>query len=928
VEREDTLKNKKLFLVLIISFLILLGLSIYFYEESLEDNYLLSSDMILFTDSRFHCIDCQNDADEEFDFYNCAGGIATGTVVKNNRSIFWKNRHYSGEKEKPRFEHGPVYDYWMNTGTSWGMNEVGLAVGNFMQYGTLNNWQYYSTATYGQTYGIQSYLLGHFSTVAEAAYFAAYHMGGKSSLGIVSAEPGVGAVVYSGVNSAGQQVCAITWVNDSFMALSNAYECDGSYDSKWYDAQARLQQSYVNHGFIDWADVIQKGARDVKGREQGSGAFTSCCVSKSNSLSSIIAVSGNPRWNGSSNIAWTCLARQPLVGIYLPLGSSYLQYSDERDMPAVFRVGGGMEDYVTAKVLYATNGAGQGSNTYYAEKVREIQDYTFQIENYSFLLYDQYVASLHENMTQSTVETKLKSYVDTIVPQMMSAYVNETYISTGNTPPIVVEIPNQTITVGHDFSPIFLYDYVTDNEDSASNITWTFSGCLELSIEISNNTAYITIPHPQWKGQETILFTAKDTGNLTDSNSVVLTVVSPNNPPFCLGVFPLHEATIVSTSIDTLIVTIHDNEGDSFQWSIETQPNIGSEYGYDEMNGSKICSISGLLPSTTYTWFVNATDGFGWMRNVYFFSTENLVNLTVLSIGNGIIEKNPEKLSYSIGTNVELAAYPDNGWSFEYWDGDISGDTNPIIINVTMNATVIACFTKNQHTLTVLMNGSGSVIKDPDNITYYYGDDVILYAVASDGWSFDSWAGIVTGTSNPIMVTINGNTTLTVHFYDSNPPVISELSYNISDPSDTDPLFGWVNISCRVIDNIAVSNVHLIIQRPDGFFDNVTMQVYGSGHYYYQSSVAFSSVGNYSYHIRTSDTHGNINTSNVVLFSILPNWDINEDGYCTILDFVLVSNRYYENGDNGWIREDVDNNGIISLSDMIYISNHYGQYWW
>jgi hypothetical protein len=33
-------------------------------------------------------------------------------------------------------------------------------------------------------------------------------------------------------------------------------------------------------------------------------------------------------------------------------------------------------------------------------------------------------------------------------------------------------------------------------------------------------------------------------------------------------------------------------------------------------------------------------------------------------------------------------------------------------------------------------------------------------------------------------------------------------------------------------------------------------------------------------------------------------------------------------GDLGWIREDVDNNGIVDLIDLVLVSNHYNESWW
>lgn len=58
-----------------------------------------------------------------------------------------------------------------------------------------------------------------------------------------------------------------------------------------------------------------------------------------------------------------------------------------------------------------------------------------------------------------------------------------------------------------------------------------------------------------------------------------------------------------------------------------------------------------------------------------------------------------------------------------------------------------------------------------------------------------------------------------------------------------------------------------------------------------------------------------------------PDWDINQDGLCNILDYTLISNQYGETGENGWIREDVDNNGEINILDFVLISNHYGENW-
>jgi len=39
------------------------------------------------------------------------------------------------------------------------------------------------------------------------------------------------------------------------------------------------------------------------------------------------------------------------------------------------------------------------------------------------------------------------------------------------------------------------------------------------------------------------------------------------------------------------------------------------------------------------------------------------------------------------------------------------------------------------------------------------------------------------------------------------------------------------------------------------------------------------------------------------------------------LDLTLISNRLYETGSPGWIREDIDNSGIINMLDLVLVSN-------
>ncbi|MFA5102307.1 MAG: putative glycoside hydrolase, partial [Candidatus Thermoplasmatota archaeon] len=55
-----------------------------------------------------------------------------------------------------------------------------------------------------------------------------------------------------------------------------------------------------------------------------------------------------------------------------------------------------------------------------------------------------------------------------------------------------------------------------------------------------------------------------------------------------------------------------------------------------------------------------------------------------------------------------------------------------------------------------------------------------------------------------------------------------------------------------------------------------------------------------------------------------PDWDVNNDGVCNLIDFIKISNRMGQSGTPGWIREDVDKNGHIEILDLVPVSNNYG----
>lgn len=98
-------------------------------------------------------------------------------------------------------------------------------------------------------------------------------------------------------------------------------------------------------------------------------------------------------------------------------------------------------------------------------------------------------------------------------------------------PPVVSDIPNQTIEQGQSFAQIMLDDYVDDPDTPDSLITWTTSLTNNLTIEIIDRIATITY-NAAWFGMEGVNFFATDPEDNTDNDvaSFTVTEVGVHNP--------------------------------------------------------------------------------------------------------------------------------------------------------------------------------------------------------------------------------------------------------------------------------------------------------------------------------------------------------------------------------------------------------------
>jgi|Deesub1362A_J573_1020465.scaffolds.fasta_scaffold01023_6 hypothetical protein len=207
---------------------------------------------------------------------------------------------------------------------------------------------------------------------------------------------------------------------------------------------------------------------------------------------------------------------------------------------------------------------------------------------------------------------------------------------------------------------------------------------------------YLYDPAPSYRYIETAVGTTVSGFQWANVTVAYLdTGTEGNSPPVISNPSPANGATGVSISTSQLSVYIADPDGDTFDWTIETKPNIGSSSGIGDTNGTKTCAISGLAYGTTYTWYVNVTDANGATSTAtYTFTTE-----------------------YDV-SSIPSSGQPVTKSDFLQWNGvDITMKYD--ILNDAANMTVVTSVSDSFIGTGWHGVGAPSICKSPVNDTYY-----------------------------------------------------------------------------------------------------------------------------------------------------------------------------------------------------------------
>jgi uncharacterized repeat protein (TIGR02543 family) len=231
------------------------------------------------------------------------------------------------------------------------------------------------------------------------------------------------------------------------------------------------------------------------------------------------------------------------------------------------------------------------------------------------------------------------------------------------------------------------------------------------------------------------------------SNSITITLNSDKN----ISAIFIKTYNLTTIPIPILGGSISPGSGvydEGVNVTLTVTPAVG--YRFDHWEGD----VSSNVTPTTVTMNADKTVTATFVK-VYILTT------IMSPVEGGTIT--PVDGTYDVGANVTLTATPAEGYRFDHWSGDASGNVTSVNIIMDANKTVTATFIK-QDTLTVSVSPAGGGTVTPASGIYDDGATVTLTATAAAGYVFDHWEGDITGTDATITVTMDGNKNITAVF--------------------------------------------------------------------------------------------------------------------------------------------------------------------
>ena len=219
----------------------------------------------------------------------------------------------------------------------------------------------------------------------------------------------------------------------------------------------------------------------------------------------------------------------------------------------------------------------------------------------------------------------------------------------------------------------------------------------------------------------------------------------------------------------------------NFAVTLSSNPAAG---GINNGSGSYLAGSTVVVtasPNTGYT-FVNWTDGAtiaSTSSSYQFILTGNrslVANYKIIPASQFAVVLSSSPVNggmtdgegaYPSGTSVTVTATKNTGYTFVNWTekatGAVASTSSTYTFPLTTNRTLVANFVLNTYTLNVTAV-NGTVAKNPNQATYNHGTSVQLTATPNPGYTFSSWSGDATGSTNPLSVLMISNKNITANF--------------------------------------------------------------------------------------------------------------------------------------------------------------------
>ena len=356
----------------------------------------------------------------------CSSVIVTGNATKDGHAILMKNRDWPYERVNiPYYVPSTDNTYafvGVNTNTM-GINEKGLAVMNtyLPELAGLEPIE-------GNLILNQKILEGYesVSEVARALNDNRAAIGPvlRSSSGDVATCIGIldrfGAGAFFEVSNTRAYV---QYVVDGYDTRANHPRIFPPYasgpsgrDQYLLDA---LDEVYEKNGCISWKDVMQNVSRYIHHKELGSTNFSidgEAC--NPNTVATMVAVSGDSRYDGKLNCMWTACGSNPIVGVFVPTMVCV------ESIPASIASLSGytFRKYISAQTqLYPADPI-----LLNPKRVREVQKFAFFAEDYTIAEYDRLMSSVPEGLSDYQIKLTISAFIEGLGDYASEIFIEET----------------------------------------------------------------------------------------------------------------------------------------------------------------------------------------------------------------------------------------------------------------------------------------------------------------------------------------------------------------------------------------------------------------------------------------------------------------------------------------------------------------------